>query len=112
MATRGAVLREPSKALDQVFRFHGPKRYEVGANEFNGATTLIEHSDDFEKACSEGLAAKCIADIHGPGAVYAWFVGSPRAFLFGFTKSKQYASRRMAAVLRREFEAATGRKAQ
>lgn len=40
----------------------------------------------------------------GPGAVYGWFVGSPRAFLFGFERTQGWATRRMNAAMLSEAE--------
>lgn len=100
-------MRSTATALDQVFGFHGPRRYEDPSNPFNGAVTLMQPSDAFEEACAAGVGAKSLADVHDPGAVWAWFVGSPIAFLFGFSRSKRYAIRKMNAGLRSEFEAAT-----
>lgn len=108
MSTREPALRSATAALAQIFGMHGPRRYENSDNPFNGAVTLIQPSDAFERACAEGVAAKTIADIYGPGAVWAWFVGSPRAFLFGFTRSKRYAVRKMHSGLKSEFQAFCG----
>lgn len=99
------VLRDPQRAFRSVFDFHGPRRYACGADAFNGACTLIEPSIAFEQA-----ATRMNCDLYGEGAAWAWFVGSPRAFLFGFTRSKSWAARKMNAHLRSEFEAVTGRK--
>jgi hypothetical protein len=112
MATREPSLRSPAEVLRRVFDFHGPRRYEDPSNPFNGAVTLIQPSDAFAEACAAGVGAKSLAHIHGQGAVWAWFVGSPRAFLFGFSRSERYAVRKMQAGLRSEFEAVTGQQAK
>lgn len=112
MTTREPPLRAPTEALRSVFEFHGPRRYVDPANPFNGAVAMVQSSDAFVQACAEGKGSKCIADVDGGGAVWGWFVGSPRAFLFGFSRSKRYAVRKMGALLRSEFEIVTGRKAQ
>ena len=77
-----------------ISRLHGPRRYEPGQG-LNGAVSLIEPSPEWD---SENY----IGSPGGPGSVWAWFVGSPRAFLFGFERSKSWASRRMRAVLKDE----------
>jgi len=112
MPTREPRLRSPAAALRQVFEAHGPRRYDDPSNPFNGAVTLIQPSDAFEKAKAVSVEAMTNADIHGEGAVWAWLVGSPRAFQFGFTRSQAYAVRKMNSQLRSEFEAVTGKRAQ
>ncbi len=107
MRTREPALRSATAALAQIFGMHGPRRYENPDNPFNGAVTLIQPSAAFELACAEGVGAKAMGDIHGPGAVWAWFVGSPRAFLFGFTRSQRYAVRKMRSGLLSEYQAFT-----
>jgi hypothetical protein len=110
MSRREPSLRSPIEALSEVFRFYGPRRYASTSKPFNGAVALIQPSDAFEKACTEEITAGSNPDLHGPGAVWAWFVGSPRAFLFGFSCSKRYATRKMHSELRSEFESVAGRK--
>jgi hypothetical protein len=100
------TLRNPSVALRQVFGAHGRRRYEPGEAELNGACALIQPSEAFER---EGASGVPVSDLHGPGAVWAWFVGSPRAFTFGFVGSSGWATRKMRAHLAAEYEAVTGR---
>ena len=100
------ALRNPCEVLRQVFGAHGRRRYEFGAEEFNGACTLIQPSEAFERECASGVP---VSDIHGPGAVWAWFVGSPRAFTFGFVGSSSWATRKMRSQLAAEYEAVTSR---
>lgn len=99
------ALRNPSEVLRQIFGAHGRRRYESGAAEFNGACALIQPSKAFEQECASGVP---VSDIHGPGAVWAWFVGSPRAFTFGFVGSSSWATRKMRSQLAAEHEAVTG----
>lgn len=98
------ALRNPSEVLRQVFRSHGRLRYEFGAAEFNGACALIQPSEAFERECVSGVP---VSALHGKGAVWAWFVGSPRAFTFGFVGSSGWASRKMRQQLAAEYEAVT-----
>lgn len=102
------ALRNPSDVLRRVFTAHGRLRYDFGASEFNGACALIQPSEAFERDCAKGMP---VGDLHGPGAVWAWFVGSPRAFTFGFVASSSWATRKMRTHLAAEYEAVTGRKA-
>ncbi len=105
-ASRGEpVLRDPSAVLRIVFEAHGRRRYREGASEFNGACDLIQPSEAFERECAAGGPS---SDIEGPGAVWAWFVGSPRAFTFGFVRSSSWATREMKSHLAAEFEAVRG----
>lgn len=101
------ALRNPSEVLRQVFGSHGRRRYEFGAEEFNGACALIQPSEVFERECATGVP---VSDLYGPGAVWAWFVGSPRAFTFGFVGSSGWATRKMRSQLAAEYEAVTGRR--
>lgn len=82
------------KVWECISILHGPRRYERGKG-LNGAVSLIETSPgwDFEND---------IGSPGGHGSVWAWFVGSPRAFLFGFERSKSWAIRRMRAALKAE----------
>ncbi|AQH05772.1 hypothetical protein A9R05_42915 (plasmid) [Burkholderia sp. KK1] len=98
------ALRDPSEALRQIFGAHGRRRYESGAAEFNGACALIQPSEAFERECASGVP---VSDMHGPGAVWAWLVGSPRAFTFGFVGSSSWATRKMRSQLAAEYEAVT-----
>lgn len=98
------VLRNPGEVLRQVFGAHGRLRYESGASEFNGGCALIQPSVAFERECASGVP---VSDLHGPGAVWAWFVGSPRAFTFGFVGSSGWATRKMRSQLIAEYEAVT-----
>ncbi|MBR8189152.1 hypothetical protein [Burkholderia vietnamiensis] len=98
------VLRDPSEVLRRVFGTHGPRRYEFGAEEFNGACALIQSSEAFERECTTGAP---VSDLHGPGAVWGWFVGSPRAFTFGFVGSSGWATRKMRSQLTAEYDAVT-----
>ena len=98
------ALRDPDEVLRRVFCAHGRRRYESGAEEFNGACTLIQPSEAFERECASGVP---VSDLHGPGAVWAWFVGSPRAFTFGFVGSSSWATRKMRSQLAAEYEAVT-----
>ena len=109
MATdsRQPAFRNPGEVYRQIFGAHGRRRYESGAGPFNGGCALIQCSDAFEAECAAGFPA---SDVHGPGAVWAWFVGSPRAFTFGFVGSAGWAARKMRANLRAEYEAVTGRR--
>jgi hypothetical protein len=95
-------LRNPGDALRQVFGAHGRRRYELGEGEFNGACALIQPSEAFERECATGVP---VSDLHGPGAVWAWFVGSPRAFTFGFVGSSGWATRKMRSQLAAEYKA-------
>ncbi len=101
------ALRNPSEVLRHVFGAHGRRRYEFGAAEFNGACALIQPSEAFERECASGVP---VSDLHGPGAVWAWFVGSPRAFTFGFVGLSGWATRKMRSQLAAEYEAATSRR--
>jgi hypothetical protein len=105
---REPALRNPSGVLRQVFGAHGRLRYEFGAAEINGACALIQPSEAFEQQCASGMP---VSDLHGPGAVWAWFVGSPRAFTFGFVGSSGWATRKMRSQLVAEYEVITGRRA-
>ncbi|WP_321967048.1 hypothetical protein [Burkholderia cepacia] len=98
-------LRDPSAVLRQVFGAHGPRRYELGATEFNGGCALIQPSEAFEREAASGAP---VSDLHGPGAVWAWFVGSPRAFTFGFVGSSGWATRKMWSQLAAEYKSVTG----
>jgi hypothetical protein len=98
------ALRNPSEVLRQIFGAHGRRRYEVGAAEFNGACALIQTSEAFERECASGVP---VSDLHGPGAVWAWFVGSPRAFTFGFVGSSGWATRKMRSQLAAAYESVT-----
>lgn len=99
------VLRNPGEVLNRVFKAHGRRRYEDGAGAFNGACTLIQPSEAFERECDSGVPN---SDLHGPGAVWAWFVASPRSFQFGFVGSSGWATRKMREHLAAEYEAVTG----
>ncbi len=99
------ALRDPSEVLREVFGAHGPLRYKRGASEFNGACTLIQPSEAFDRECVTGFP---FSDVEGEGAVWAWFVGSPRAFTFGFVRSSGWATRKMRSHLAAEYEAVTG----
>lgn len=82
------------KVWECISMVHGPRRYEPGQG-LNGAVSLIEPSPEWDTENDIGSPG-------GPGSVWAWFVGSPRAFLFGFERSKSWASRRMRTVLKDE----------
>lgn len=101
------ALRDPSEVLRQVFGVHGRLRYRLGVQEFNGACALIQPSEAFD---GEGATGASFGDIGGAGAVWAWFVGSPRAFTFGFVRSSGWATRKMRSHLAAEFETVTGRR--
>lgn len=101
------ALRNPSEVLRLVFGAHGRRRYEFGAEEFNGACALIQPSEAFERECATGVP---VSDLHGPGAVWAWFVGSPQAFTFGFVATSGWATRKMRSQLAAEYEAATSQR--
>jgi hypothetical protein len=101
------ALRNPGEVLRRVFCAHGPQRYESGADEFNGACALIQPSEAFQRECASGVP---VSGLHGPGAVWAWFVASPRAFVFGFVGSSGWATRKMRSQLAAEYEAVTGQR--
>ena len=105
MKTREPSLRKPAEALRQIFGMHGPLRYQDPSNPFNGAVTLIQPSDAWANAKSVQEMTSC--DLHGEGAVWAWFVGSPKAFEFGFVRSHGWAVRKMVDKLKAAFEAVT-----
>lgn len=88
-------LRNPDKFWNAIAHFHGPNRYQDtskrGVASVNGATALIE--------CNPEFPADLNADPAGKGSVHAWFVGSPRAFLFGLTRSGPAAARKMHQTL-------------
>jgi len=96
------LLRDPADVLRQVFGAHGPRRYQVGSPEINGATALIQASEAFDCARAAGGD---VPDVEGTGAVWAWFVGSPRAFRFGFVRSSTWATLKMRTELAAECEA-------
>jgi hypothetical protein len=97
MRTNEPPLRDPSATLRQVFGAHGRLRYQNHSSPINGAVQVIQPSDAFMGA--GGINS----DVDGEGAVYAWFVGSPRAFLFGFTRTQGWAVRKMRETLQSEF---------
>lgn len=99
-------LRNPSEVFRRVFGAHGRLRYESGAGAFNGAVALVQSSEAYERECAFGVPS---SDLHGAGAVWAWFVGSPRAFTFGFVRSASWAARKMRTQLEAKYESATGK---
>lgn len=86
------VPKDMSRFLVYVREFFGPNRYDPGRKPINGATALIEPVASFE---ATGKA-------RGTGAVHAWFVGSPRAFRFGFARTGGWAVRKMCAAMLEE----------
>lgn len=80
-------LKNPEQAMRQISMLHGPRRYEESG--INGAVSHIEPGDGEDPM---------------QGGVWAWFVGSARAFRFGFTRSKSWAARKMRAAMRQEHE--------
>lgn len=79
--------------------FHGPRRYENGSpTAISGGVGLVEGCPD-SKDWPENSAAP---PPDAPGAVWGWFVGSPRVFLFGLTRSQGAATRKMRAALQHE----------
>lgn len=90
-------LRNPEDVFAAIVFIHGPRRYrEYPEGTINGATSRLQAQDNF------GLGPGQTLQGHGPGAVYGWFVGSPRAFLFGFERTQGWATRRMIAAMRAE----------
>ncbi len=75
--------------LKHISIVHGPRRYQMGASLINGATTVVDGCNGWFES----------GKLEGSGAVYAWFVGSPRAFLFGFTRNQSWATRKMKYVM-------------
>lgn len=89
------TINDPVKAFRDISMFYGPNRYNgYGGGEINGGTAIIQPSPEFPNQGDPG----------GKGAIWGWFVGSPRAFLFGFERSRSWATRRMTEVLQAEFE--------
>lgn len=82
--------------LREAFGFHGPRRYgrSMEVKKINGAVTCV--------APPEGWCNKSTGSLAGNGALFAWFVGSPRVFRFGFARSKGWATRRMTNALLEE----------
>jgi len=77
----------PSRVFSIISAIHGPSRYNDGKNiAINGAVSCVEPANIY------------------PEGVWAWFVGSDRAFLFGFEKNKSWARRRMFNVMRNEHQ--------
>lgn len=90
-----------------ISSYHGPNRYAHGAGEFNGCVAHLEKSKQFKDAIAKtGFSAM---PDRGKGAIWGWFVGSPRAFIFGLERTKSLAVRRMESAVRREWELATGK---
>lgn len=93
---RAPVPHDLAKAFNKICAFHGPSRYEKyldGA--VNGATACMQARDAWPDSGD---------DLDGHGSVWAWFVGSPRAFLFGFARSSQSAIRKMRRIGKQEWE--------
>jgi hypothetical protein len=89
-----AELRDAEDAFATIFAIHGPRRYrEHPDGAINGATACLQSPTNF------GIHPGQDLKMNGPGAIWAWFVGSPRAFLFGFVRSRSWATRRMEAVM-------------
>jgi len=95
-------LADPSELWKRISLFHGPQRYLTPST--NGACTCVQASAD--------ALARDEINITGKGAVWAWFVGSPRAFRFGLERSQGWAVRRMNSVLDEEVIASRDRKAK
>lgn len=95
-------LRDAQEALRHVFGAHGRRRYEPGAAAINGACALLQASDRY---LDEVAAGKVPGSPEGPGAVWGWCVGSPRAFVFGFARSSGWATRKMRSALLQEAHA-------
>lgn len=91
-------LKNPAKAFREISMFYGPNRYDRYDGNINGATAIVQPSPEFPEKGDPG----------GKGAIWGWFVGSPRAFLFGFERSSSWASRRMRSVLLAEVEKYSG----
>lgn len=93
------IPRNLAETMTVITRIHGPKRY--WSDNINGATALLDACDAWH--CAQDLDEKLSIDPgRGPGAVWAWFVGSPRAFLFGFVRSQSAATRKLRETLKTE----------
>lgn len=91
-------LRDPERIFDRIFSFHGPRRYWDSADHVDGAYALVQPSDAAmagEKVCHPD---------RGPGAVWGWFVRTPKGFFFGFERSKSWASRRLEHMVKQASE--------
>ena len=89
-----AELEDAEDAFGTIFAIHGPRRYrEHPDGAINGATACMQPPRNF------GIEPGQDLKLHGPGAVWAWFVGSPRVFQFGFVRSSSWATRRMHETL-------------
>lgn len=102
------VPNDLAKIFEVISHYHGPNRYSAGHGEINGAVAHLEESPEFTAAVRAMDFSK-MPDA-GDGAIWGWFVGSPRAFLFGFERTKSWAVRRMNANLYHEAELVTGKK--
>lgn len=100
----GSKPVEPSdiqEIWNMISLYHGPRRFEAeAAATINGAISLLESGEQYHRACLAGEFPPI--PYCGNDVVWGWFVGSPRAFLFGLERSKSWAVRRMRKVLREE----------
>ncbi|HOV56402.1 MAG TPA: hypothetical protein PLN91_00825 [Rhodanobacteraceae bacterium] len=89
-----AELKDAEDAFATIFAIHGPRRYrEYPDGAINGACACMQPQSNF------GIQPGQELKVDGPGAIWAWFVGSPRVFQFGFVRSRSWATRRMHETL-------------
>ena len=103
-------LRNMNEAMTMIRVVYGPRRYQDDGWKTNvtGACANIEPS--FAYADAETIDEELKHDpFHGDGTVYGWFVGSPRVFLFGFTKTEAQAISKMNETMKSEYFDLTGK---
>ena len=101
--------RDIFDVMKRICLLHGPRRYEACERPVNGAVTLIDARNEFEEAKTVEEQCRVEDPFNGPGVVWAWFVGSPRVFQFGFSRSKSAACKKMYRTMRSEYVLATGK---